>query len=192
MTLFMDLILLIVVAIGAFVSTNIDDFFILIIFFAQSKSPYRVVIGQYIGFIGILAVSLAGYYIASLVRSPLIGLLGIVPIILGVARILNYKKSLREKHVHALEILSVALVSIANGADNLGIYIPLFVNKSVIYVVLSMVIFLLMVAVWCYIPYNITRFKKLQQFLKKHGDTIMPIILILLGAYILIQNFLIK
>jgi len=125
MTLFMDLILLIVVAIGAFVSTNIDDFFILIIFFAQSKSPYRVVIGQYIGFIGILAVSLAGYYIASLVRSPLIGLLGIVPIILGVARILNYKNLSEKKHVHALEILSVALVSIANGADNLGIYIPL-------------------------------------------------------------------
>jgi len=188
----MNIILLIVAAIGAFISTNIDDFFILTIFFAQSKRPYRIVLGQYIGFIAILIVSVAGYYLVSLFRSPAAGLLGLVPIIIGVTRLFGRNRKSEERKDFSLDILSVALVTFANSADNFSIYIPLFVNKSFIYVFLSMCIFLLMVAIWCYVAYNITRFSKLQKFLKKYGDIIMPIILILLGVYILIQNFLIR
>jgi cadmium resistance protein CadD (predicted permease) len=46
---------LIVLGISAFVSTNIDDIFLLIVFFSNSLkfSKYQVVIGQYIG-IGLL------------------------------------------------------------------------------------------------------------------------------------------
>ena len=48
---------LIVLDISAFVSTNIDDIFLLIMFFSNYLKflPYQVVIGQYIG-IGLLIV----------------------------------------------------------------------------------------------------------------------------------------
>ena len=50
---------LIVLDISAFVSTNIDDIFLLIMFFSNYLKflPYQVVIGQYIGIGLLIAIS---------------------------------------------------------------------------------------------------------------------------------------
>ncbi|MGZ5489173.1 MAG: hypothetical protein ACXW2E_02430 [Nitrososphaeraceae archaeon] len=50
---------LIVLGISAFVSTNIDDIFLLIMFFSNYLKflPYQVVIGQYIGIGLIIAIT---------------------------------------------------------------------------------------------------------------------------------------
>jgi len=55
-----DLGSLLILGISAFVSTNIDDIFLLIVFFSNSlKFPsYQVVIGQYIGIEILVAISI--------------------------------------------------------------------------------------------------------------------------------------
>lgn len=72
--------------VAAFVATNIDDLVILTVFFAQVNSRFRrrhIVAGQYFGFVALVLVSLPGFFGGQVIPKPLIGLLGLVPIALG-------------------------------------------------------------------------------------------------------------
>jgi len=62
----LDVIALIGVGISAFVATNIDDLFILVIFFAAIPrfSIFQIVLGQYVGMGSLIAVSLLGSLIS--------------------------------------------------------------------------------------------------------------------------------
>jgi cadmium resistance protein CadD (predicted permease) len=73
------------VAIGAaFVATNIDDIFVLMMFFSSLTFPvHQIVLGQYIGTGLLIIISALGSLITLIVPTYVIGLLGIIPIALG-------------------------------------------------------------------------------------------------------------
>jgi cadmium resistance protein CadD (predicted permease) len=63
----------------------------------------------------------------------------------------SYRERGLEERTHS-QILAVASVTVANGGDNLGVYIPLFANepKSIgMYAAL----FALLTAIWCAVGY---------------------------------------
>jgi cadmium resistance protein CadD (predicted permease) len=63
-------------AIVAFAATNIDDIFILTLFFAQKNlRRWQVVVGQYLGLAGLIAISLVGYFARLFIPKSWIGLL---------------------------------------------------------------------------------------------------------------------
>jgi cadmium resistance protein CadD (predicted permease) len=72
------------VGIAAFVSTNIDDLFILMVFFAANHRfpTHQIVLGQCIGMGSLITVSLLGWLISLVVPRNLIGLIGFLPIAL--------------------------------------------------------------------------------------------------------------
>jgi cadmium resistance protein CadD (predicted permease) len=91
MTDFGNLILL---GVAAFVSTNIDDIFLLILFFSNYLKfpPYQVVIGQYIGIGLLVAISIIISLISLVIPSFIIGVMGIIPIIIGIKKLIEYYK----------------------------------------------------------------------------------------------------
>jgi cadmium resistance protein CadD (predicted permease) len=81
-----DFFSLVGIGISAFVATNIDDIFVLMLFFSSSNySKWQVVFGQYLGIGALVAVSTLGSLL-TLVLPQYIGLLGLVPITIGVIR----------------------------------------------------------------------------------------------------------
>jgi cadmium resistance protein CadD (predicted permease) len=70
-----------------FAVTNVDDIVILALFFGQATdqrgAAARVVVGQYLGFAGILAASIVGALGAGLLPDTMIPYLGLVPLLLG-------------------------------------------------------------------------------------------------------------
>ena len=195
----MEIILLTITAILAFAATNIDDLIILIIYFSQKGShPGRIVLGQYLGFIAIIIASIIGFAASLLVNSKWIGLLGVLPIIMGVSKLMQgpekveVPKKVKEpsffRRIFNIEVWSVAAVTFANSGDNLSIYIPLFINQSWTYVFAIVSIFLIFVAVWCFAAYKIVRHKKVERVIGKYGSRIMPWVLILLGIFVLAKN----
>ena len=86
---------LIAIGVSAFVATNIDDIFVLMMFFSSSYSssitfPVRqIVLGQYVGIGLLIAISALGSLIALVVPPYIIRLLGIVPIAIGSKRLLQ-------------------------------------------------------------------------------------------------------
>ena len=80
--------------------------------------------------------------------------------------------------------LKVASVTMANGADNLGIYIPLFASSTSGQLVVILVVFFLFVGIWLLGSYLLLYFPPLAKAIAKYGDYLVPLALIGLGIYI--------
>lgn len=251
----------IITSIISFISTNIDNIFVMMLLYAQvnkkSKKKY-IAIGQYIALAILVAISILGAFGLNSIPQKYIGLLGILPIALGVNEWIKYKK---EKHIsnttservniqaiyledrnetidiqeadiinktntinipkvktelkntptdltkkyinphHILsktksiiadiinpEVLSVIVVAVANGADNIGVYIPVFTGYSTIQLIITIIIFILMMAIWCLLGSTITNFPKITSMIQKNKNIAVPIIFIGLGIYIFIKS----
>lgn len=76
----------------AFIATNIDDIIVLLLFFSQINADFRrrhIVIGQYLGFTTIVLASLPGFFGGLIVPREWIGLLGLLPITIGVKQLVD-------------------------------------------------------------------------------------------------------
>jgi cadmium resistance protein CadD (predicted permease) len=79
-------------------------------------------------------------------------------------------------------------VTIANGSDNIGIYIPLFATLIMPQKAIMIFIFFVMVAVWCFIAKYLSKHPTIARTIDRYGHIITPIVLIALGIYILIES----
>lgn len=199
----------IVTGLTAFVATNIDDILILMVFFSQTNSHFRprhIVLGQYLGFGLILLASLPGFFGGLMIQKEWIGLLGFVPIGIGLHRFLHPEQEeeviqtvspegatrfsklpgfFRLSRLLPPQTYSVAMITLANGGDNIGIYVPLFANTSLVGLSVILAIFLFLVGVWCYIAYQLTQHPVIAHILTHYGEAIVPFVLIGLGIFIL-------
>jgi cadmium resistance transport/sequestration family protein len=189
---------LIIASIVAFASTNIDDIFILMLFFGNKSYKTRnVVIGQYLGIGTLIAISFIGSFASLFINGKYIGLLGLLPVFLGIKSLIAYfrkKKMYAERSDQILvsqkrsSVLSVAAVTFANGGDNIGIYIPLFSTLILSGKLIMTSIFLLMVAVWCYAGWHLSRHPAIAKIIDRYGHIVTPVVLIALGLYILHES----
>lgn len=186
----------IISSIVAFASTNIDDIFVLMIFFLNSKiKTKQVVLGQYIG-IGILVViSILASIGFSVFPKKYLGLLGFIPIVLGIKAWLDYRKEDEEecnenciKGKFNSNILKVSMVTVANGADNIGIYIPLFTQMNRLDLIICIIIFILMTGLWCYIAKNVSQYPLIKEKVEKYKNYLIPLVFIGIGILILLEN----
>lgn len=180
----------IVAAVVSFAATNIDDILLLTFFFGQGIPGWRVVAGQYLGFSALVVISLVGYFARFAVPEAWIGLLGLVPIIIGALKLRGLRAN-EEPEIRALSASSTLLIAattFSNGGDNIGIYVPLFASTNLSGLILTITIFLLLLAVWCIAGYFFGRLPIVRQLCERHGHVLVPFALIGLGIYILIHN----
>jgi cadmium resistance transport/sequestration family protein len=189
----------------AFVCTNIDDIFVVALFYAQIDDEQKkqgklkkqhVIMGQYLG-VGILVVvSLLGAYGLNFVHLRHAGLLGLVPITLGIKAWVDYKKENipsrgergRGAKMTSHGILSVAAVVAANGGDNLGVYIPLFTGYAAYQILATILVFVFMTALWCFLGDKIASLPEIKSAIQKYEHIVIPIVFIALGMYIMMKN----
>ncbi|CAF1356625.1 unnamed protein product [Adineta ricciae] len=85
-------------------------------------------------------------------------------------------------------IVKVSLVTIANGNDNISIYVPIFVQSTDWQIVAYGLGFLFMVGILCLFSYCFIHFPPIFQFAQKYAQFISPFVFIVLGIYILISS----
>jgi len=89
----MNFVALLGLAVVVFASTNIDDIFVLLGFLADPRfRPRNVAIGQYIGIGALVAVSVAASLISLIFAPEYVGLLGILPVLIGVTKLFALPK----------------------------------------------------------------------------------------------------
>ena len=199
-------------SIVAFAATNIDDIIILMLFFSQININFRrrhIVFGQYLGFGLIIIASLPGFFGGLVVPPEWIGLLGILPIAIGIKQLINREQEATEVQTvtsdfkassarnpivsFLLSILSpqtykVAAVTFANGGDNISVYIPLFAGNTLARLGVILGVFFLMVGVWCAIAFLLTRHSTIAYILSRYGKAAVPFVLIGLGLFIMYER----
>ena len=199
----MDFPALVGVGIAAFVSTNIDDLFILMVFFATPRFlSSQIVLGQYIGMGSLIGVSLAGSLITLVLPHNLIGLVGLFPIAIGIKELLELHKKgdkedderlanrlLRSKKTR-LPFLTVAAITFSGG-EEIGIYTTLFAtNNEVESIIMLISVVMVLTALWCFLANYLVKHSFLANVFRSVGSRLLPYVLIGLGIYILAEAFL--
>ncbi|MFA5009710.1 MAG: cadmium resistance transporter [Patescibacteria group bacterium] len=189
-----DMLAILSIAVVAFIATNLDDTLLLIGFFShKSYKPIQVVIGQYLG-IGLLVfVSAIGAAISLSIAPAYVGLLGFLPIVIGAKEfwhtfITGDAQAENTKIASSGKILSIAAVTIANGGDNIGIYIPLFATMTSAQFIVTVVMFAVMTGLLCLAGYWLVYHKRFGRHIQYWGHRMLPFVLIGLGVYILWHN----
>jgi cadmium resistance protein CadD (predicted permease) len=196
-----DILSLFAIGVAAFAATNIDDIFVLMMFFSSLSFPVRhVVLGQYIGIGLLIAISVLGSLISLVVPTYVIGLMGVVPIAIGIKNLIETRKRDNSLSRHVIQekrnrsyhsFLLVAAVTFSNGGDNIGVYIPLFSNYNTISQITGLTtVFFVMTAVWCIAAYYFVSHPLVASRTRRIGKIILPFVLIGLGTYILTETFL--
>lgn len=190
---------LVISSIIAFASTNIDDIFVLMLFFGNNHFKTKeVVIGQYLGISALVLISFLGSFIGLVVDVAYIGFLSLLPVLLGIkALVKHFSKLNNNQQTPEIEdvkikkggnVLSVAAVTFSNGGDNIGIYIPLFATLSLVEKLSMIFVFSIMIAIWCLIGKYLSKHPVVSRVIDKYGHILTPIVLILLGLYIIYES----
>jgi cadmium resistance transport/sequestration family protein len=191
-----------IAGITSFAATNIDDIAILMLFFAQNATfrPKHIVVGQYLGFTALILISLPGFFGGLILPRYWIGLLGLIPIAIGLSNLLNWEDAsedieaeteLYEDAIASFlspQAYAVAAITVANGGDNIGIYVPLFANSNLGGLVVIICIFLLLVGVWCYAAYKLTQQGAIAEVLTRYVNYLVPVVLIGIGTFIVLES----
>jgi len=174
-------------AAGMFAVTNVDDLVLLALFFARAQKPVQVVLGQYLGFTGILAVAVVGALGASLLPSQFRPWLGLIPLALGLKAAWSLWRGVDDDEPDASPgVLAVAGVTLANGGDNIGVYVPVFTVFDSLWVYVA--VFLVLVGVWCLAGWFLTSRRPVAQALAKWGHIALPVVLIAIGLLVLFSG----
>lgn len=173
-------------AAGMFVVTNIDDLVVLTVFFGRSAAP-RVVVGQFLGFVAILVVSVLGALGAGLLPAWLIPYLGLIPLLLGLrAAWQAWRPGDGDEVDGGGGALSVAAVTFANGGDNIGVYVPVFAVAGIGGMIGYVAVFLVGVALWCALGWFLATRPLIARALSRWGHLVLPVVLIAIGLVILL------
>jgi len=213
----------VITAFISFVSTNIDDILVLMLFFSQINNIMKtrhIIIGQYLGIGTLTIISIVGALGISIIPHEYVGLLGLIPIYLGIKAYADYKKESKyKKNIENQEnkndennkleettdiketriitfiknfinpsVFKVASITFANGGDNVGIYVPLFTSMNLISIFTTVVMFVFLTALWCFIGKRLSEYPFVQRNIEKYKHIFIPIIFIGLGFFILLEN----
>jgi len=75
-------------------------------------------------------------------------------------------------------VLKVAAITFANGGDNIAIYIPIFASQSIANNAITLIVFFIMLVLWCFLGYKLVKAPVVAKVLERYGHVTVPIVLI--------------
>ncbi|MEV8507652.1 cadmium resistance transporter [Actinoplanes sp. NPDC051475] len=182
-------------AAGVFAGTNVDDIIVLTVLFLAARAtgkprPWQIWVGQYAGIAALVAVSALAALGLTIVPDPWTGLLGLVPIALGVRGLIGALRSDGDAPdtVTAGSAFAVAGVTVANGADNIAVYTPVFRTLGVGGSVTTVAVFAVLVAVWCGAASWLGSHRRVIAVAERYGHWLVPLVFVTIGVVIVVES----
>ncbi|MGF6772736.1 cadmium resistance protein CadD (predicted permease) [Paraburkholderia sp. GAS199] len=189
-------------AIAAYAATNVDNLFVLLAFLSEPGGRRAQVIGgQFIGSLALIAAALLLAALLTRLPAGYVGLLGILPIGVGVSKAWHGRKTFCRASAHKEDDeqetrriargsswWTVACVAIANGSDNLAVYVPLYASHAHGESAVISLVFVLMIGVWCAGAVWLVGHPLLGAPIRRYGNTLLPLVLIVIGVSVIVQN----
>ena len=188
----------IISAIGVYISTSIDYLIILFAQLSQNKQKWHIYAGQYLGTGLLVGASLVAAYVVNFVPEAwMVGLLGLIPIYLGIrfAIVGEGEEEEEEEIIERLEqskanqlFWTVTLLTIASGGDNLGIYIPYFSSLDWSQTLVALLVFAIGIIIFCELSRVLSSIPLISETIEKYQRIIVPLVFIPLGLYIMYES----
>jgi cadmium resistance protein CadD (predicted permease) len=182
------------IAVTTFVATNVDDLLVLTALFsmrapAGSLTTRRIVWGQYLGFVSVVGVSVLAAVGLRVVPDRHVHWLGLVPLALGVRGLIGLREPLGDDAERELvgvrTVAGIAALTVANGADNVSVYTPVFRHLAPGTTAFVVAIFLAMLAGWCWAGAALSGQRHVQAGLRRYGHTAVPLVFVVIGVLLL-------
>jgi cadmium resistance protein CadD (predicted permease) len=180
-------------AVVLFAATNADDIVVLTVLAISAKAsgqprPWHIWAGQYTGLAILIGVSLAIAAGLTLVPLHWLWLLGLLPLGLGLARLvtaIRARRSGQEASPAAVTGLTGVIgLTVANGGDNLSAYIPVFRTSSAAEIAVIVTVFMACVGLYCLASTRFAGHPAVTQAVQRWGRWVIPVVYILIGCYI--------
>ena len=178
-------------AAAIFIGTDVDDLVVLTVLFLSARAAGRprwpIWAGQYLGIAVLVGVSLLAALGLTLVPDRYVPLLGLVPLGIGIWGLIRAFRGGDEDEppVTAGGVLPVAGITIANGADNIAVYTPVFRTMDAGEVTVLLAVFAVLVAAWCAAASWLGSHRRVIAVVERYGHWLVPLVFIAIGVVIL-------
>ena len=189
----------IVTSIILYSGTAVDLLIILMLFFAKRKSRKDIIniyLGQFLGSVSLILLSLLFAFVLDYIPSKeILGLLGLIPIFLGLKVLLLgdsdgeaiAKDGLQKDNKNL--IFLVAMITFAScGADNIGVFVPYFTTLNLANLIVALLTFLVMIYLLVFSAQKLAQVPSVGETLEKYSRWFIAVVYLGLGIYILIEN----
>ncbi|HEZ0714811.1 TPA: CadD family cadmium resistance transporter [Neisseria meningitidis] len=189
----------VVTSIILYFGTAVDLLIILMLFFAKRKSRKDIIniyLGQFLGSVSLILLSLLFAFVLDYIPSKeILGLLGLIPIFLGIKVLLLgdsdgeaiAKEGLRKDNRNL--IFLVAMITFAScGADNIGVFVPYFTTLNSANLIVALLTFLVMIYLLVFSAQKLAQVPSVGETLEKYSRWFVAVVYLGLGIYILIGN----
>ena len=189
----------VVTSIILYSGTAVDLLIILMLFFAKRKSRKDIIniyLGQFLGSVSLILLSLLFAFVLNYIPSKeILGLLGLIPIFLGLKVLLLgdsdgeaiAKDGLRKDDKNL--IFLVAMITFAScGADNIGVFVPYFTTLNLANLIVALLTFLVMIYLLVFSAQKLAQVPSVGETLEKYSRWFIAVVYLGLGIYILIEN----
>ncbi|HEL1613401.1 TPA: CadD family cadmium resistance transporter [Streptococcus suis] len=189
----------VVTSIILYSGTAVDLLIILMLFFAKRKSRKDIIniyLGQFLGSVSLILLSLLFAFVLNYIPSKeILGLLGLIPIFLGLKVLLLgdsdgeaiAKDGLRKDNKNL--IFLVAMITFAScGADNIGVFVPYFTTLNLANLIVALLTFLVMIYLLVFSAQKLAQVPSVGETLEKYSRWFIAVVYLGLGIYILIEN----
>ena len=189
----------VVTSIILYSGTAVDLLIILMLFFAKRKSRKDIIniyLGQFLGSVSLILLSLLFAFVLNYIPSKgILGLLGLIPIFLGLKVLLLgdsdgeaiAKEGLRKDNKNL--IFLVAMITFAScGADNIGVFVPYFITLNLANLIVALLTFLVMIYLLVFSAQKLAQVPSVGETLEKYSRWFIASVYLGLGIYILIEN----
>ena len=189
----------VVTSIILYSGTAVDLLIILMLFFAKRKNRKDIIniyLGQFLGSVSLILLSLLFAFVLNYIPSKeILGLLGLIPIFLGLKVLLLgdsdgeaiAKDGLRKDNKNL--IFLVAMITFAScGADNIGVFVPYFTTLNLANLIVTLLTFLVMIYLLVFSAQKLAQVPSVGETLEKYSRWFIAVVYLGLGMYILIEN----
>lgn len=188
----MESVSIVPVAAAAFVATNLDNFFLLLSFLTMPSVRIKsVFLGFITGMLILIGISATATLLPALIPVKYLGLLGIIPITVGIRQLIATSRGLDPSGqisaptVSSSAFSAVVLTQISNGSDTIITLVPLIADSMPGAVVLILATFVAMSLLLWRTARRVHLQPAVAALTKRYGHFLAPVILILVGSYIL-------
>ena len=174
----------------AFASTNLDNLLLLVGWqLARSSSAKQLFAGYALGMLGVLLISVLIGLVGYLFPIEYLGLLGIVPMLLGLRLLMQNARVEASAAEQALPasagVLAIASTQLSNGVDTVLVFAPLLADSQLIFDAEIAGLFLLLTLLWFGLARVLGKRAVKSPIVGHLGRWLAPLVMIGVGVYIL-------
>lgn len=188
-----ELMTVISLTVASFVSTSLDNLFLLTGFHAHPHYRSRDVLGGYVGTIaGVIVVALALGTVAEQAPAMYLGYLGIIPLTLGLVGLYRMRRGPGGGEARrprgSAGIGSVVLVMGGNSGDTLGVFASLFADTGNQWSGAILGTAVSLAVAWSALARWLLSHGRAMAPLQRYGPYLLPFLLIAVGLYVLMDT----